>query len=148
MPASFDRTSSRVVAWMMVPNVFEREKQNVENNDFATSGGCSERNCIHSRSIRLLRLRIRRALRDMAGSSSLCSAGNGGSSSMGSRSLAPRAINFFIGVRGCGFSIEDIEEGIGGISGVGRPMLEVGRDGILEFRRSLFVVENEVGGAV
>ena len=41
-----------------------------------------------------------------------------------------------------------MEEGIGGISGVGRPILELGRDEILEFRRSLFGVGNEVGGAV
>jgi hypothetical protein len=34
---------------------------------------------------------------------------------------------------------------MGGISGVDRPMLELGRD---ECRRSLLVVENEVGGAV
>ena len=38
-----------------------------------------------------------------------------------------------------------MEEGIGGISGVGMPKLELGRD---EFRRSLFDVGNEVGGAV
>lgn len=67
---------------------------------------------------------------------------------MGSRSLAPRATNFFMDVRGIGLSIEDMEEGIGGISGVGRPMLELGRDAILEFRRSLFVVDDEMGGAV
>lgn len=63
---------------------------------------------------------------------------------MGSRSLAPRGIIRCISVRGCGSSIE---EGMGGISG-GGPTLEVGREAILEFRRSRFVVENEVGGAV
>ena len=97
---------------------------------------------VYSKSIKLFRLRTRRALMDVAGSL-LLSTGKGGSSNMGSRSLAPRATIFWMPLRGCGSAIT---VGTGGTSGEG-PRPEDGRE-ILEFRRSRIGEENVVGGAV
>jgi hypothetical protein len=61
----------------------DETKQCAENNALTTSGGRGELNPGYSRSMRLFRLRSRRALRDMAGSSSSYGTGNGGSSIIG-----------------------------------------------------------------
>lgn len=100
----------------------------------------------YNRSMKLFRLRTRRALRLPPMPASPPSlVGKGGSSIMGSRSSAPRATIFFCaGLRGDALG----KVGTGGISGLG-PRCVGGRDNILEFLRSLFIGEElDTGGAV